>query len=126
MAHLAPPREGGATPAVDPRVRLAPPREAVAWWVNPAVIALALALWEALVRIDILPRLYFPPPTAIGRRLFELFADGTFTSHGQTTLYRMGFGLVVGTSLGFLMGVAMGRSQPLRRIVDPIIGAVYP
>lgn len=126
MAHLAPPREGGATPAVDPRVRLAVRREAVAWWVNPAVITLALALWEALVRIDLLPRLYFPPPSAVGGRLFELFADGTFPSHGRTTLYRMGFGLVVGTSLGFLLGVAMGRSRPLRRIVDPIIGALYP
>lgn len=126
MAHLAPPREGGPTPAVDPRVRLAAQREAVAWWVNPAVIALALALWETLVRMGVLSPLYFPPPTAVGRRLFELFADGTFFEHGRTTLYRMGFGLVVGTSLGFLVGVAMGRSQPLRRIVDPLVGAIYP
>jgi len=126
MAHLAPPRERGATPVVDPRVRLAAHREAVPWWVNPVVIVLALTLWETLVRIGVLQALYFPPPTAVGRRLFELFADGTYLDHGRTTLYRMAFGLVVGASLGFFLGVAMGRSQPLRRIVDPIISALYP
>jgi NitT/TauT family transport system permease protein len=98
----------------------------VAWWVNPVVIALALALWEALVRLELLPALYFPPPSGVGRRLWELFADGTYPDHGRVTLYRMGFGLAVGTSLGFLLGVAMGRSQPLRRMLDPIIGALYP
>lgn len=126
MAHLAPPREGGTTPAVDPRLRLARDREAVPWWANPLVILGALALWEVLVRIEVLSPLYFPPPTAVGRRLWELLADGTYPAHGRVTLSRMGFGLLVGTSLGFLIGVAMGRSEPLRRILDPIIGALYP
>ncbi|MGH7565194.1 MAG: ABC transporter permease [Gemmatimonadota bacterium] len=90
------------------------------------MIAGALVLWEVLVRIELLSPLYFPPPTAVGRRLWELFADGTYPDHGRMTLSRMGFGLLVGTSLGFLMGVAMGRSEPLRRIVDPIVGALYP
>lgn len=86
----------------------------------------ALGVWEILVRIGILSPLYFPPPSAVGGRLWELFADGTYPNNGRVTLTRMGFGLVVGTSLGFLIGVAMGRSAPLRRILDPIIGALYP
>lgn len=93
---------------------------------NPVVIALALALWETLVRFGLLPQLYFPPPSAVAGRLWELFADGTYPDHGRVTLSRMGFGLVVGTSLGFLIGVAMGRSKVLRRTLDPIIGALYP
>ena len=126
MAHLAPAREGGTTPAVDPRLRLARDREAVPWWANPLVILGALAVWEILVRIEVLSPLYFPPPTAVGRRLWQLFADGTYVAHGRATLSRMAVGLLAGTSLGFLLGVAMGRSGPLRRILDPIVGAVYP
>lgn len=126
MAHLAPPRERGTTPAVDPRLRIGADRESVAWWVNPAVILTALALWETLVRLGLLSPLYFPPPTAVGGRIITLFGDGTYVEHGRITLTRMGFGLLTGTSLGFLLGVAMGRSDALRRIVDPIVGALYP
>lgn len=126
MAHLAPPREGGTTPTVDPRLRPTREREAVAWWANPLVIVGALTLWEVLVRLHLLSPLYFPPPSAVGRRLWQLFADGTYTAHGRVTLSRIGVGLLAGTSLGFLLGVAMGRSGALRRIVDPIVGAVYP
>lgn len=127
MAHLAPPGEGSAAPAVDPRLKVERPSGvADRWWVNPAVIVGALACWEILVRVGLLSPLYFPPPTAIARKLVALFVDGTFPDHGGTTLYRMGFGLTVGAGLGFLVGVAMGRSAPLRRVADPIVGALYP
>lgn len=126
MAHLAPSRERSAAPAVDPRLRLAHESDPVQWWVNPAVIVAALVVWETLVRVGLLSPLYFPPPTAVGSKLFRLFADGTFPDHGRVTLSRMGFGLSMGTVLGFLVGVAMGRSEALRRIIDPIVGALYP
>lgn len=126
MAHLAPPRNGGAASAVNVRLKLADTRETIQWWVNPAVILGALLVWEILARVGIVSAIYFPPPTAIARKLVELFADGTLLEHGGVTLSRMGIGLVAGTSTGFLMGVAMGRSEPLRRVLDPIVGALYP
>lgn len=125
MAHLAPSREGSQAPVVDPRLTRRP-RPANRWWGNASVIVAALGCWEALVFLGLLPGLYFPPPTAIARKLVELFADGTLPRNTGMTLYRMGIGLVIGTSLGFLSGVAMGRSESLRRIADPIVGAIYP
>ncbi|HET6363287.1 MAG TPA: ABC transporter permease [Gemmatimonadota bacterium] len=76
--------------------------------------------------LGLLPGLYFPPPTAITRKLVELFADGTLPRNLGMSLYRMVVGLLIGTGLGFLGGVVMGRSAALRRITDPIVGAVYP
>ena len=78
------------------------------------------------MRVGLLPGLYFPPPTVTARKIVELSADGTLPRNIGITLYRMAIGLTIGTVLGFLSGVAMGRSGPLRRIGDPIVGAVYP
>ena len=126
MAHLAPPREGSPTTVVDPRLRPQRPASANRWWGNASVIVGALVCWEVLVFLGLLPGLYFPPPTSIARKLVELFADGTLPRNIGMTLYRMAVGLLIGMGLGFLSGVAMGRSEPLRRIADPIVGAIYP
>lgn len=126
MAHLAPSRGRSSTPTVDPRLKLTAESEPVSWWVNPVVIAAVLTVWEGIVRAGLLPELFFPPPTAIGRRILELLADGTLADHMGATLARMSFGLASGACAGFLVGVAMGRSAPIRRVVDPIVGAVYP
>ena len=126
MAHLATPREGGQTPAVDPRLSRPTRGSTNRWWMDASVILGALVCWEAAVYFGIIPGLYFPPPTAVGRKLFELFSDGTLPRNIGMTLYRMSIGLLIGTGLGFLSGVAMGRSEPLRRIADPIVGAIYP
>jgi len=126
VAHLAPPREGSPTTVVDPRLRPQRPASANRWWGNASVIVGALVCWEVLVFLGLLPGLYFPPPTSIARKLVELFADGTLPRNIGMTLYRMAVGLLIGMGLGFLSGVAMGRSEPLRRIADPIVGAIYP
>lgn len=84
------------------------------------------AAWEILVRLGPLPAFYFPPPTAVGGALVEMIRAGVLLEHGGTTLARIGAGLLVGASTGFLLGVAMGRSERLRIVADPVIGALYP
>jgi NitT/TauT family transport system permease protein len=125
MAHLAASREGSQAPALDPRLNSGRSGSTTAWG-NASVIIGALVCWEIAIMLGLLPRLYFPPPTAIARKLVELFADGTLPRNLGMSLYRMAVGLLIGTGLGFLGGVSMGRSTALRRIADPIVGAVYP
>ncbi|MDX1623915.1 MAG: ABC transporter permease [Gemmatimonadota bacterium] len=95
-------------------------------WTTVVVLAGLAATWEILVRLGPLPSFYFPPPSAVAGSLVELTRGGELLEHGGTTLVRIGAGLLVGASTGFLAGVAMGRSERLRVVADPVVGALYP
>jgi NitT/TauT family transport system permease protein len=127
MAHLESAGGGGATSAVDPRLTRRPEegREG-GGWSSVLVIACILLAWEAVVRLDLLPRFYFPPPSSIARGVVDLARSGQLAEHGRATLYRLTIGLVVGGTLGVMAGVAMGRSRAFRRVADPIVSALYP
>ena len=62
----------------------------------------------------------------MGRGLGELLRTGLLVEHGSATIYRVVIGLLLGGTLGLLVGVAMGRSTPFRRLADPVVGALYP
>lgn len=126
MAHLEPPRKRGPTSAVDPRLTLTRPRS-IGRRTSRTLVAIALLLvWEALVRIGILPSFYFPPPTGVIGGLVRMVRSGLLIEHLGVSLYRVAVGLLVGGWLGVLGGVAMGRSTAIRRVADPIVGALYP
>lgn len=127
MAHLETSGSGGAAAAVHPRLIGVEPaggrRRALG---SAAVVVGLLAAWEIAVRAGILPSFYFPPPTGVVRGLGGLLRSGLLVEHGSATLYRVVVGLLLGGALGLLMGVAMGRSTPFRRLADPVVGALYP
>ena len=127
MAHLEPSGDRGAAPAVHPRLIGVEPRGSARRSLSSAGIVAGLLLtWEILVRTGALPSFYFPPPTGVLRGLGELIRSGLLVDHGGATLSRIAVGLPLGGTLGLLAGVAMGRSTPVRRVADPIVGALYP
>lgn len=127
MAHLESSGGGGATSAVHPRLISVEPGGGARRSLTSAVVIIGLLLaWETLVRIGLLPRFYFPPPSGVLQGLWELAGSGLLVEHGSATLYRVVVGLLLGGVLGLLVGVAMGRSTPFRRLADPIVGALYP
>lgn len=87
---------------------------------------LVLATWELLVRVGILRGLFLPAPSAIGRSLGTLATSGVLAPHLGATLLRIGAGLSIGTTVGVLLGLAMGASRPLQRALDPIVAALHP
>ena len=127
MAHLESSGGGGEAPAVHPRLISVEPGGGARRSLTSALIIIGLLLaWELLVRSGLLPRFYFPPPTAVAVGLRNLVGSGLLVEHGSATLYRVVLGLLLGGTLGLLTGVAMGRSTPFRRLADPIVGALYP
>jgi NitT/TauT family transport system permease protein len=127
MAHLESSGERGAAPADHPRLIAAESLGTTRRTLSSAGIVAGLLLtWEVLVRTGALPAFYFPPPTGVLRGLGELVRSGLLLDHGSATLYRIAVGLLLGGTLGLLAGVAMGRSTPVRRVADPIVGALYP
>jgi ABC-type nitrate/sulfonate/bicarbonate transport system permease component len=85
-----------------------------------------LLVWEtASLRRWINP-LFFPAPSAIGRTVLTQLGSGEILVNVGATLARAGSGLLLGATAGVAFGVLLGLFTRLRRIFDPIIGALYP
>ena len=114
-----------AAPApAPPRPRL---REAGRRWL---IFAAALVVWQYAVRLvpaDMRP--YFPPPTAIAEHMYRLWLTGppghlflTPVATGQVlpSLGRMAAGWALAVVCGVAAGLALGRSERARDIVEPM------
>lgn len=87
---------------------------------------LLLGLWEALSRGGALDIRFFPPPSVILHYLFtESFDDGMLRDIGAS-LYRVGWGYLLGCTLGAVCGLAMGLMPMVRTLLFPIVAAIYP
>lgn len=86
------------------------------------LLAAALLLaWEALCRALRLPALVLPPPSAIAQSLWNGLASGYFWPHLRTTALELLLGVVAGSLLGFLAGIALGEQPLLRRLLMPYV-----
>lgn len=84
------------------------------------VLAL-FVLWEVLGRAGWIDPFYAPPPSAIGATLYQVFADGSIWPHLIATLSAaligLGFGLVIGATLGFAAALA----RPVADLLEPVM-----
>jgi NitT/TauT family transport system permease protein len=102
-------------------------REPLAYRVLPALsVVLFIVLWEAAVRWRAIPPIILPPPTSIFRYLMAMIADGSLPLNLAITFLRILAGFAVAGLLGVMLGVVMGMSRLISRILDPWIAALYP
>lgn len=82
-----------------------------------------LALWELACR-TIVPAIYLPAPSAIVMAFVATIRSGELgTQLGQTaSVLALGFLLAMVT--GMIVGVAMGASKTLGRLLDPYVNAL--
>lgn len=85
-----------------------------------------LALWEVAVRAGWLSRLFFPAPSVVLQTLVHLTANGELPRHLAISLQRIGWGLLLGAVPGLALGLAMGWIRSVRRLLDPLVSALYP
>ncbi|MEV0167792.1 ABC transporter permease [Nonomuraea fuscirosea] len=95
----------------------------------PALAAtVALIAWEVIARIHYL--LYFPPPSTVIARAYDLWFAGP-ASHAFLTdqaledllpsLVRLALGWTLAATLGLAAGIALGLSPVLAALTDPIL-----
>lgn len=117
--------EAGAVGAAEeePRARPVPRRSGLALlgFVLPILLAL---LWEVLVAAGIANGRLMPPPSVVGRTLWELAASGELLTHAMATLSRVGIGFGLGALAGTVLGALTGALPVARRLLDPTLQAL--
>jgi ABC-type nitrate/sulfonate/bicarbonate transport system permease component len=113
-------------PAIDvgERARLAARRrDRVLSIASPLGLLLA---WELAAQAGLIDVRFFPAPSSIIAKLFEMAGSGELTENVLISLQRIVLGFLLGGVPAIVIGIAMGIWRPVRALVDPLIVATYP
>jgi ABC-type nitrate/sulfonate/bicarbonate transport system permease component len=92
-----------------------------------ALITFAFAItWELAAYVGWLSSLFFPPPSVIVATFFRLIINNKLVDHGGMTLWRVFLGLLLGGIPGLILGLIMGWSPRLYRLLNPFMAATHP
>lgn len=89
-----------------------------------ALLIFLAILWESIGRAGLVPEFVLPAPSAIGRRLYELFASGIIWPHLQATAIAVLSGFALGVGTGFFFGALVAMLPAVEKYVYPYIVAL--
>jgi sulfonate transport system permease protein len=90
-------------------------------------IALPLIMiisWEIISRWKIISPAILPPPAKIVSTFISLLKDGVLIFNLKTSLVRVTEGFLIGTSAGLVLGILMGLSKTIEKMVGPLFHAI--
>jgi ABC-type nitrate/sulfonate/bicarbonate transport system permease component len=90
-----------------------------------AIAVFLLTAWEISARNEWIESLVFPAPTRILANFGHLWRNELLTNVGLTLARFLG-GITVGAIPGIILGLCIGWSPRVRRVVDPFISAIHP
>ena len=96
------------------------------WLLGAAALALIVLAWEAVARLQWVPALFLPAPTAVLGEAGRMAWSGELGRHVGVSLARVGLGFGLGAAVGTLLGLVLGSSPTLWAIGNPVIAATYP
>src|SRR3954451_11084703 len=88
-----------------------------------AALALALLLWEILVRFFSIPLFILPPPSAVFQAAYT--HAPALEKHVLTTMIGTAISLAGAAGIGLLAGVLVGYSQAASRLLSPLLGGFH-
>ena len=84
-----------------------------------ATVAVLLVVWEAVVRLGVVPNFLLPSPTQV---IAALIGDAPLlATHAVTTIAESVLGLAIGVAVGFVAAVLMDRFEVIYLAFDPLI-----
>jgi ABC-type nitrate/sulfonate/bicarbonate transport system permease component len=96
-------------------------------WILPwASVLGAIALFEVLPRIGVLPENHFPPISQTLGTLFEQLGEGSFWEAVGNTLQGWALGLGIAAVLAIPLGIVIGSSRLLYRAMRGLIEFLRP
>ncbi len=87
---------------------------------------LLLLLWEAMSRLGILDRRFFPPPSEVAGTARQMLQDGSLARAVGDSMRRLAIGYTSGAVLGIVVGLWLGLSSWSRALVEPWLIVTYP
>ncbi|RLA96444.1 MAG: ABC transporter permease [Deltaproteobacteria bacterium] len=95
------------------------------WGILP--VAIFLAIWEMVARLDLIPgHFFFPPFSTVMQEFYRLVANGVLPSNFLSSLVRVLIDFCAGSLAGLLVGTLMGWKDLLNRAFSPLISLLYP
>ncbi len=88
--------------------------------------AAALGGWELAAREGMVSKLFFPAPSVIARTIVGMLDGGRLARDVAGTVGRLLAGFACGGAAGLALGMWMGWSPAVRRILDPFVAAAHP
>ena len=73
----------------------------------------------------LIEKLFVSSPSAVSGRLWKWLLDGSLWNHLSITLYATALGFIIGSLVGFVLGLLFGRYRTVADIFDPYITALY-
>ncbi len=90
-------------------------------------IAIFLATWEIVARLNLIPgQFFFPPFSAVVLEFYYLTANGVLGENFLSSLTRVLIGFCAGSIAGIVMGIVMGWRDGINKALNPIISLLYP
>jgi NitT/TauT family transport system permease protein len=86
----------------------------------------ALILWQIAAMTRFIDPAFFPPPTRVATKTWELLVNGEIPTQLRITLGRVVAAFFIGIVPGVLLGLLMGWVKWVRIVFDPIITVIYP
>ncbi|QWI73211.1 ABC transporter permease (plasmid) [Bacillus mycoides] len=90
-----------------------------------SIIGMVL-IWELCCRIQLIPPLFLPAPSAIVHAASNMITSGELVQSLSASLYRIGIGYLIGSICGIIIGLILGFSKWLNAIFSPLIYILYP
>lgn len=94
--------------------------------VRVATIVVLLVLWEALARSGLLYKDVVPTVGAIAGGIWGIVSDPRFYANLQVTLFEIAASVLLGTVLGVVCGIAIGGSEFVGRVFEPLVHYLAP
>ena len=88
-----------------------------------ASLAAFVLAWKAITLVGGYPDYILPAPEAVLERGVRAVASGILWEHTAVTLLEFGLGFAVGASSAIVVGVALGKSVLIERVLSPYIVA---
>lgn len=93
----------------------------LAGFLLPVILAI---LWEILVRAGLANGRLMPPPSVVGKTLWQLAVSGELWTHAAATLWRVAAGFGIGAAVGTALGALTGALPLARGLLDPTLQAL--
>ncbi len=93
--------------------------------IGAAVLSLFvfLAVWKLATVVGGYPEFILPAPEVVGERAVRAIGSGILWEHASVTLLEIVLGFAVGATAAIVIGVALGKSVLVERVLSPYIVA---